>query len=394
MDFPLLRFGAFLPPLHAPWRNPTLALRRDLELVDSLDQLGFDEVWFGEHHGLGWETSGSPEIMIAAAAERTRSIKLATGVISLPYHHPLIVADRLNLLDHLSGGRLIFGAGPGAFPTDAYTMGIDYMSNRDHMTAKLEAIIELLTSDEPVNRETEWFVLRDSRLNLRPYQRPCFEVVVAAVATATGPKLCGRLGTGLLSLSVNSPEGFDAARNTWAIAEESAAQHNQVIDRKNWRVTQFCHIAETDDQARRNVRYGLMDFLDYMRHLNPASSFHDPALTDIDDIIDDMNAKGTAVIGTADRLAESISGLQHQTGGFGTFVAFITEMADHHATTRSFELIASDVMPRFQASTDRAIANYSYLDQKPPTGESQWSDITYAAYAKAGVISATPSSST
>ncbi len=302
MDFPLLRFGAFLPPLHAPWRNPTLALRRDLELVDSLDQLGFDEVWFGEHHGLGWETSGSPEIMIAAAAERTRSIKLATGVISLPYHHPLIVADRLNLLDHLSGGRLIFGAGPGAFPTDAYTMGIDYMSNRDHMTAKLEAIIELLTSDEPVNRETEWFVLRDSRLNLRPYQRPCFEVVVAAVATATGPKLCGRLGTGLLSLSVNSPEGFDAARNTWAIAEESAAQHNQVIDRKNWRVTQFCHIAETDDQARRNVRYGLIDFLDYMRHLNPASSFHDPALTDIDDIIDDMNAKGTAVIHQSGRL--------------------------------------------------------------------------------------------
>ena len=144
--------------------------------------------------------------MIAAAAERTRSIRLATGVISLPYHHPLVVADRLNMLDHLSGGRLIFGAGPGAFPSDAYVMGIDYMSNREHMTAKLEAIIELLTSDEPVTRETEWFVLRDARLNLRPYTRPCFEIVVTAVATATGPKLAGRLGTGLLSLSVNSPK--------------------------------------------------------------------------------------------------------------------------------------------------------------------------------------------
>ena len=205
MKYPALRFGAFLPPLHAPWRNPTHALRRDLDLVEALDKNGFDEVWFGEHHGLGWETSGSPEIMIAAAAERTKSIKLATGVISLPYHHPLVVADRLNLLDHLSRGRLIFGAGPGAFPSDAYVMGIDYMRNREHMVAKLEAIIELLTSDEPVTRESEFFVLRDARLNLRPYANPCFEIVVSAVATTSGPKLAGRLGTGLLSLSVNSP---------------------------------------------------------------------------------------------------------------------------------------------------------------------------------------------
>jgi limonene 1,2-monooxygenase len=386
-----LRFGAFLPPLHAAWRNPTRALRRDLDLAVTLDRNGFDEMWFGEHHGLGWEISGSPEVMIAAAAERTTRIKLATGVISLPYHHPLVVADRLMLLDHLTQGRFIFGAGPGAFPSDAHVLGIDYMRNREHMVASLEAIVELLTSDEPVNRETEWFVLRDARLNLRPFSDPCFEIVVTAVATTSGPKLAGRLGTGLLSLSVNSPQGFDALRTTWSIAEDAAAAAGTTIDRSHWRITQFCHIAETEEQARQDVRYGLHDLLEYFRGINPASAFHDPSLTDLDDIIDDMNKSGTAVIGSPDRLVQSISGLQEQSGGFGAFLSFVTEMADPDATAHSHELIASDVMPHFQRSIERPMAAYRFVTEPPPTGEETWSDITYAAYQKTGIIPTTPS---
>ena len=112
-----------------------------------------------------------------AADERTTRIKLATGVISLPYHCPLVVADRLTLLDHLSQGRLIFAAGPGAFPNDVHVLGVDYVRNREHMVASLVAIIDLLTSDEPVNREMDWFVLRDAWLNVRPFTDPCFEIV-------------------------------------------------------------------------------------------------------------------------------------------------------------------------------------------------------------------------
>ena len=77
-----LRFGTFLAPFHAAGENPTLALQRDLELVEHLDRLGFDEAWIGEHHSAGSEIIASPEIFIAAAAERTRHIKLGTGVTS------------------------------------------------------------------------------------------------------------------------------------------------------------------------------------------------------------------------------------------------------------------------------------------------------------------------
>src|SRR5881409_307926 len=120
-----LNFGIFMAPFHRAGENPTLSLQRDLELIQWLDRLGYDEAWIGEHHSAGWETIASPEVFIAAAAQRTRYIRLGTGVISLPYHHPLMVANRMVLLDHLTRGRVALGVGPGALVTDAHILGIN-----------------------------------------------------------------------------------------------------------------------------------------------------------------------------------------------------------------------------------------------------------------------------
>ena len=125
-----MKFGIFLGPFHRVGENPTLAIQRDLELIEWLDHLGFDEAWIGEHHSAGWEIIASPEVFIAAAAERTRNIKLGTGVVSLPYHHPLMVANRIVQLDHMTKGRVLFGVGPGALPGDAYMMGIPHETQR------------------------------------------------------------------------------------------------------------------------------------------------------------------------------------------------------------------------------------------------------------------------
>jgi limonene 1,2-monooxygenase len=114
-----LKFGIFMAPFHPLGEDPTLALERDLELLQWLDYLGFDEAWIGEHHSAGWETIASPEVFIATAAERTKHLKLGTGVISLPYHHPLMVANSMILLDPLTKGRVMLGVGPGALATDA-----------------------------------------------------------------------------------------------------------------------------------------------------------------------------------------------------------------------------------------------------------------------------------
>ena len=111
-----LRSGVFLAPYHADDESPTLQIRRDLELAERLDVLGYDELWVGEHHSASFESIASPELFIAAAAERTRRIRLGTGVVSLPYHNPLMVADRIAQLDHQTEGRLMFvvpGVPPG-----------------------------------------------------------------------------------------------------------------------------------------------------------------------------------------------------------------------------------------------------------------------------------------
>src|SRR5438132_7657726 len=149
-DWPL-KFGVFMAPFHPVGQNPTLALQRDLDLIVHLDDLGFDEAWIGEHHSAGYEIIASPEVFIATAAERTRHIRLGTGVSSLPYHHPFMLADRMVLLDHLTRGRIMLGVGPGALPSDAFMMGIDPVDQRPMMEQSLEAILKLLAGDEPVN---------------------------------------------------------------------------------------------------------------------------------------------------------------------------------------------------------------------------------------------------
>ncbi|PRC51838.1 LLM class flavin-dependent oxidoreductase, partial [Mycobacterium sp. ITM-2017-0098] len=85
--------GNFMAPFHPVGQNPTLALERDLDLIVAMDRLGFGEAWVGEHHSAGFEIIASPEVFLGVAAERTKHIRLGTGVSSLPYHNPLMLAD-------------------------------------------------------------------------------------------------------------------------------------------------------------------------------------------------------------------------------------------------------------------------------------------------------------
>src|SRR6476620_3071099 len=185
-DMPMtsrLRFGVFLAPFHKPGINPTLALQSDLDLVAWLDRLGYDEAWFGEHHSAGTEISASPEIFIAVAAERTAHIRLGTGVVSLSYHNPLWVAERIVLLDHLTRGRVMLGVGPGSLPTDAAMIGVSQSDTRELMEQSFDVIMTLLRTEQPVTFTNGRWDLREARLHLRPYSNPLFDIAVAAVAS-------------------------------------------------------------------------------------------------------------------------------------------------------------------------------------------------------------------
>src|SRR5688500_17805445 len=189
MDWPM-RFGIFLAPFHPVGQDPTISLERDLELIQHLDALGYQEAWIGEHHSAGFEIIASPEVFIAAAAERTKHIKLGTGVNSLPYHHPLILADRIVMLDHLTRGRMMFGVGPGQLASDASMLGIDTDEQRRMMEESFDVIMALFRG-EIISATTDWFTVNEGRLQLRPYSHPCLDIAVAASISPSGPKVAG-----------------------------------------------------------------------------------------------------------------------------------------------------------------------------------------------------------
>jgi limonene 1,2-monooxygenase len=338
-----LRFGAFIAPFHPVDENPTLAIQRDLEIVQLMDELGYDEAWIGEHHSAGYELIASPEVFIAAAAERTKHIRLGTGVSSLPYHHPLILADRINQLDHMTRGRVMFGVGPGALVSDAWMMGIPVHKQRDRMDESLGVLVRLLRGEE-VTHQSDWFELKNARLQMTPYSRPSVEIAVASQVSPTGARAAGQHGVGLLSLGATTTAGFNALASNWAIACEQAAEHGQTMDRSRWRLVGPMHVAETREQAIADVRFGLEKWIYYFREIANL-----PLVPEGDDPVKAMMDTGMAVIGTPEDAAKRIAQLVKESSGFGAFLLMDHNWAPWQAKQRSYELIARYVFPQFQS---------------------------------------------
>ena len=349
-----LRHGIFMAPYHDIDESPTIALRRDIELVAHLDGLGFTEAWFGEHHSTGWEVIGSPELMIAAAAENTQQIRLGTGVVSLPFHNPLMVANRIIQLDHMTMGRVMFGVGPGLLPTDASMLGIDIKSQRDMMVEALEVILPLLRGEE-VTHKSSWFNLNRARAHLLPYTYPHPEVAVASAITPSGGMLAGRLGLGMLCVAATETAGFDVLGENWKVAKEVAAEHGRTMDPRRLRLVAPMHIAETREQARADVARGLARWCEYFDRVAPKGM---GGLLDRGDPVDLLINAGRAAIGTPEDAIAMIEKLQKKQGEFGVMLLQAHNWAGWEQTKRSYELYARFVMPHFTDANRNRISSY------------------------------------
>jgi limonene 1,2-monooxygenase len=364
-----LRFGVFHAPYHLPMgQNPTLALRRDVEFIQHLDRLGFDEAWIGEHHSCGAELIADPALFISHVAPQTQNIKLGTGVLSLPYHNPLWVADRFILLDHLTRGRAMLGLGPGALTTDAYMIGIDPLEQRNALEEDVD-VLKRLFAGEVVTIKTDRYELVEARTQLRPYSD--FEVAVAAVASPTGPRIAGKYGDGVLSIgatmSAMTPDGVDTLALHWDVMEQRAAQFGEVADRSKWRLVGPMHIAETREKARADVLHGIDAWFDYFQDVQAAVHFEVAGKT-TQERIDFVINSGLGVIGTPDDAIEQTSKLQAQSkGGFGAYLVMTHEWADVATTERSYELMAERVFPAFQNQTESLIASAHWAAKERAT---------------------------
>ena len=349
-----LRFGAFVPPHHLPVNyNPTYALQRDVELVQMLDTIGFDEAWFGEHHSGGAEPIGDPMLFIAHVAAQTRYIRLGTGVVSLPYHNPLWVADRLALLDHLTRGRVMLGLGPGALATDAGMLGIHPSEQRDALEEDTAVLMHLMTSEEPISIETKRYKLVNAKLQLDFFQDPHPEVAAAAIVSPSGPRLAGTHGAGLISIGATMQAGIDVLAMHWNVAEARAKECGKTVDRKNWRLVGLMHLADTKEQAIKDVAYGLRDFCDYLQHTTPTPQMV-PVGNSVEEYIEWAMSTGAAVIGTYDEAIEQIEKLKAlSNGGFGCYMLFDHNWAPWAAKKHHYEIFADFVIPHFKQTNRR-----------------------------------------
>ena len=360
-----LQFGAFLAPHHPIRENPTLQLQSDLELTTHLDDLGYDEFWCGEHHSTGWEIIASPELFLAAAAERTHRIKLGTGVISLPYHHPFMVAQRLVQLDHQSRGRLIFGSGPGALPSDAHTLGIDPMLQRDRQDEAMGIIRRLFQEEERFSYESDWFKLQDAKLQLKPLQKN-MEFAVASMRSPSGMTLAGKYEAGVLSIGAMGEKGVTALPLQWSYAEESAIKHGNTVDRKNWRIVMRWHIAETRQKAREQARDGLLHHNNEYE-VRTLAGGDGPIYKTADEAVDVVASPdylhATTVIGTPDDLVDRIRDLVKVTGGFGCVIGFVHDWANKEHTRKSWDMVARYVIPEVNGLLKEYKESHEFVTQ-------------------------------
>ncbi|GAC1318350.1 MAG: LLM class flavin-dependent oxidoreductase [Chloroflexota bacterium] len=343
------RFGAFIPPFHSPAEDPSRALARDMELVCWLDSLAYDEAWVGEHHSAGWEYLSSPELFLAVAAERTRHINLGTGVVSLPYHHPFMVAERMSLLDNLTRGRVLFGVGPGSLVTDALMLGIDPTRTRPMMDEALGVILRLFTETQPITMHSDWFTLRDAVLQLRPYTKPYMPLAVASMQSPAGPALAGKYGAAMLSMGVFSGlRGAVDLKAQWRVAEEAAAAAGQIMRREDWRLVVNVHLGETRAEAMNAIRAGATAWL--TQYQRDVLSRPLPESVPEEHAVETLVDSGSWIVGSPDDCIAGIQRLDELSGGFGGFLVMVQDWASFDAQKRSYELLARYVMPRFRGA--------------------------------------------
>ena len=241
--------------------------------------------------------------------------------------------------------------GPGSLPTDSAMIGLSPTDTRELLETNLDIVVRLLAG-EPVTAKTATHELIDARLQLAPYSDGGIPLAVAAVASPTGARLAGKHGIGLLSIGATLiVDGFDALAHHWGIVEERAAAFGTRVDRGLWTLVGPFHVAETDEQARADVRFGIEAWFRYFQKVAAFPQMTMPG-DRVDEMIDVINNMGAGVIGTPERARAQVQRLWDQSGGFGCMLQMGHEWANPAATKRSAELFAAEVMPHFQGQAE------------------------------------------
>ncbi len=191
---------------------------------------------------------------------------------------------------------------------------------------------------------------------MTPYSGDDLELAVTGTLSGNGARTAGKHGIGLLSLAATTPQGFASIRGQWSEYEKAAAEHGQRADRAKWRCVGPVHLADTKNQARRDVEHGWDHWARYFQHVVPGGLWQGDTT---EELLASNDASGTAIIGTPEEALERLKALEEASGGFGTFLIMTSDWANPEATRRSLELFARRVLPHFQGQADAQLRSWS-----------------------------------
>lgn len=347
-----MKFSIFMMPLHYPTENPSLAFDRDIDLIRYADELGFDEFFIGEHHSGGWETMPAPEMALAKASAHAHRIRLGTSVISVPFHHPFHVAERMAFLDHLTRGRAILGVGPCALVTDKILFGLPNAKLYPMMTESVDIIVRLLESHEPIDYDGKFWKLRQMRLQLRSYQQPRMPLAIASSGNPVSLELAGKHGMLFLSPAGKNVRNNQTKAEQWNKVAAIAAKHGKPTSRDNWRIATCVYLAESREEAWRDVEVNIGRDMEYFASIGLKAPYESYPGQPLHEITPRSGAdRRDWIIGTPDDAIAQIGRMQTETGGFGGILLATHEWTSTEKLRRSYELFARYVIPHFRGHT-------------------------------------------
>jgi alkanesulfonate monooxygenase SsuD/methylene tetrahydromethanopterin reductase-like flavin-dependent oxidoreductase (luciferase family) len=363
-----MRLGIFMMPVHPPTRSFTDTLAEDEEKALYADELGFDEMWLGEHFSASTEPIPSPLMFMAGLVPRTRNLTFGTGVICLPNHDPVKVAAEVAQFDHMSRGRFMLGVGPGGLLSDFELFGTaDRAARGRKFLESVKTIQKIWSQDPPYDIKGEFFHvhLKEAiieKLGIgympKPFQKggPPVATSLSSRDSATA-RLAAREGWSIISGN-NIPA--DAIASHWRAYSKACAEAGRPARGENWRVARNIMVAPSDAEARDRVfnepgsnHY----FYTYMREVLSRVGIlnvmkPDPNMPD-DAATVEVITEGCVLYGSPKTMLDKLVAFRDSVGPFGTLLMTGLDWSGpNRAWERdSMRLLAEEVMPKFRQHT-------------------------------------------
>lgn len=360
-----MKYGLFIMPLHPPEKSLAQSYAEDVELMQICDELGFEEAWIGDHFTSRWENIPDCAMFIAHVLPQTKRIKLGTGVVCMPFHHPFALAHKIAFLDHLARGRFYFGIGSGALASDleAFQIDYDHGQQRDMTREAVEVVFKLWSGELKKGdvfegkywrfKVPEYQAHLGNEMYLRPYQQPHPPIGVAGLTPNSETlRIAGERGWIPMSSNVIA---YSIVKSHWETVEQAARAAGRTPDRREWRIAREIHVAPTTAQARKEVKEGAIGraFNEYMhpniRFMKATNLFKGDRKDIPDEAIDiDYMMDNIYLVGDPDEVARRLRELYDYVGGFGQVLMIGHDWADREVALRSMRLFAHEVMPQLR----------------------------------------------